>query len=82
MKNKYRYSIDYRGDFDFESFLSPEDGDLLAKTAAEDFHNHHDGWESSWPITFEIFGSDGDLIGVYSVERQAVPEFTAYEVKP
>lgn len=53
----------------------------LAKTAADDFHSNHDGWECSWPLEFVILREDGSEVGTYSVEREAEPVFYAYEVK-
>lgn len=57
------------------------DGDWIAEQAAEDYHSHHDGWESSWPITLVISNRDGSIIGEYTVDREAVPRFSAREVK-
>lgn len=58
-----------------------EDGEFLAKQAAEDYHSKHDGWESSWPIPFTIWDNSGKLIGKYTVERDVEPVFYAYKIK-
>ena len=52
----------------------------MAVVAAENYHYHQDGWECSWPLTFEIY-IDGEKRGVFEVERVPVPEFTAKEIK-
>jgi len=48
----------------------------LAEEAAAEYHNRRDGWEASWPVTFEIF-RDGKSLGTFEVEREQVPQFHA-----
>lgn len=49
--------------------------------AAEDYWNNHDGWESGWPLDFAIYESeDGQELGVFKVEMETVPEFSAREL--
>lgn len=77
MTQIYRY--DMGGDsFKFVSCFDKEDDLFLAEDAAEDYHSNHDGWESSWPITFSLYGIDGEKIGDFAVERETVPSFVAY----
>lgn len=52
----------------------------VAIDAAEDYHSHHDGWESVWPLEFVIYDAeDGDPIARFEVERETVPTFHAWE---
>lgn len=48
----------------------------LVEKAADDYFDYHDGWESSWPMDIEIF-SDGKSLGVFTVEMETVPQFSA-----
>jgi hypothetical protein len=82
---KYRYcrpetmgSDDYH---EFQAHLGPEDGEYLASLAAEDYHSHHDGWESSWPIEIVLMEPNGAVIGTYSVDREMQPHFYARELE-
>jgi hypothetical protein len=68
----------YRVKYNFS--LSGLAGDLLfaAEEAAEDYYSAHDGWESSWPLTFVFYDSeDGPEIGRCEVECESVPSFHA-----
>lgn len=53
---------------------------LMAEDAAEDFHSNHDGWETSWPLTF-VIKQDGQVLGTFEVDRDTVPEFNAYPAR-
>ena len=48
-----------------------------AEMAAEDYHTNHDGWESTWPLTFVILNDELNELGRFSVDREAVPHFHA-----
>ncbi|CAH3957884.1 hypothetical protein AAHD50_00895 [Enterobacter hormaechei] len=48
----------------------------LAQDAALDYFDNHDGWESDWPLDIELF-IDGESIGVFAVEMEHVPRFSA-----
>jgi hypothetical protein len=50
---------------------------IYAELAAEYCHNHRDGWEWCWPITFTIVSDDGTEANV-EVERENVPQFSGY----
>ena len=78
---KYGYKIlDYDEDIiDYIDGWEDDDGRWIAAAAAENFHSFHDGWESHWPKTFVIVREDGSELGTYTVEREAVPSFYAYE---
>ena len=84
MKTTYRFNVPDRmgpeEDHEFKSNFSDDDGDWLAEVAAENYHQKHDGWESSWPITFIIRREDGSEIGRYEVERETVPQISARKV--
>jgi hypothetical protein len=49
----------------------------IAESVADDYHTNHDGWDSPWPVTFEIEYADGAPVGTYEVNREAIPEFHA-----
>ena len=75
---KYEYSAgDYPGahepDCRFEfpkgQCVYFEDWDLVARDLAEDYHNEHDGWESSWPLEFRIY-KDGECVWSGEVDRE------------
>jgi len=51
--------------------------DDVAEEAAKDYHQHHNGWEATWPLTFGLLDSDRKEIGLFSVERESVPQFIA-----
>jgi hypothetical protein len=52
----------------------------VAVDAAEDYHSNHDGWESVWPLDIFIYESEeGPAIARFEVEREAVPQFYAWE---
>jgi len=60
-------------EYAFESYY--DDAEDIAVEAAEDYHSRHDGWESSWPIAFEIVDADGISLGTFNIDREAVPHF-------
>lgn len=64
--------------YEFKSIWHVDDPDHIAEAAAEDYHSNHSGWEDTWPIDFEIF-SEGRSLGVFTVEREMVPEFLAFK---
>jgi hypothetical protein len=48
---------------------------------AQDFHWDHAGWECSWPLTFILkLEEDGPVVGVFEVEREYSPSFSATEL--
>jgi hypothetical protein len=50
----------------------------VAAEVAEDYHSNHDGWESSWPLTFALYETeDGPEKARFSVDRATVARFTA-----
>ena len=63
----------YLSTYEFESNF--DDAEDVAVEAAEDFHTNHDGWESTWPINFEIIDADGISLGCFKIDCEAVPHF-------
>lgn len=53
---------------------------MIARDAGKDFHINHDGWEHGHPIIVSIFRTDGVAVGVFSVEREFEPTFSAKAV--
>jgi hypothetical protein len=84
-KYKYKYQVD-EPKFDEWAFNIETDWDsncleYVAEAAADDFHSNHDGWEAHWPCDFYIFDLDGKLLGIFTVQREAEPVFSATEKK-
>lgn len=79
------YIEDYEGSPE-DSYSLPnckwdsKDLDYVAEDAAENYHSYHDGWESSWPLTFVILDDDLNELGRFSVDREAVPQFHASKI--
>lgn len=74
----FKYSVDtadFVNAYEIESAFDEGCLDWLAEECAEDYHSHHDGWESSWPLDFFIFDLEGKLLGTVEVERETVPNF-------
>lgn len=71
--------------FEFESeqecHEDRSDREFLAQLAAEDYHDEHDGWEDSWPVTLTIWLTDRTPIGKFKVDREYEPVFCARAVK-
>ena len=75
------YTYNAYGDTDPEEasdFKSDWDETHLrySEAAAQDYYDNCDGWESSWPKTISVFKNDR-LLGVYSVELEHEPTFSA-----
>lgn len=49
---------------------------MTAEEAAEDYHQRHDGWEASWPITIVLVDDEG-VESRWSVDRGMSPVFRA-----
>ena len=55
--------------------------DVIANECADDYHNNHDGWESTWPLRFFLRETeDGPIVAVFDVDREVVPQFSAMKV--
>ena len=65
--------------YEFESDHDTEFMDWVVEDCANDYHSNHDGWESSWPITFRIWTESGEVLGDYLVERAYDPVFYAHK---
>ena len=82
------YYVEGRGDADDAYELvnaKPTDGEkcdeadieVLARIAAEDFHDAQGGSVLSWPLTFVIVDDVGRELGRAEVEREQSPIFSA-----
>ena len=59
-----------------------DDPDYLAEECAEHYHNNHDGWEATFPLTFAMYETeDGPERARMIVDREDVPSFTATKVE-
>ncbi len=52
----------------------------VAEDAASHYHYHGNGLDSTWPKVLELRSVLGHSLGLFSVEREAVPEFYATKV--
>lgn len=76
----YRYRIPEQcEESTYLMFSDWKEDDLgwIAEDAAVDWFNNHDGYESSWPLEFQILRMDGTEIGRFIVDMQPVPAFSA-----
>lgn len=62
--------------YELDECHEPWEVEFLAEKAADDYFDNHDGWESDWPMDVEIF-SDGKSLGIFSVDMETVPQFSA-----
>jgi hypothetical protein len=66
------HKANLRNDFDLE---------ILARDCADDYHYHHDGLKSDWPLIIALFATeDGPELARFSVDREAVPAFNATRI--
>lgn len=72
-------SNNFNNSFEFESeqelHEDRSDREFLAQLVAEDYHDEHDGWEDSWPVTLTIWLTDRTPIGKFVVDREYEPVF-------
>lgn len=61
-----------------ETFLDLE---FSATECAENFFNHRNGWEATWPLTFVLFDVVDVELGRFYVEIEVTPDFRARRVK-
>lgn len=60
----------------FDCFESQEANlECAVDEFAVKFYHDHDGWESSWPITFHVEDVDGVFLGSVTVELEHEPTF-------
>ncbi len=48
--------------------------ELFAEQCAENYWDNHDGYQSNWPLVFEIF-LDGESKGKFDVDMESIPQF-------
>lgn len=49
--------------------------EIAAEDAADDYHNRHDGWEATWPLTFAIFQTTGPRLAAARLRGKACRSF-------
>ena len=73
------YEYDASGLYDLDVDYEVE---ALLEQCADDYWSEHDGWESSWPLTFTLHQEEGGLEVARSViEMEAEPRFYARDVQ-
>ena len=94
---KYKYMIPDHGETDVEAhgteFKSKWDLDAnwdkdnnyilnwIAEDAAHYAFNNNDGWEWSWPVRFEIYSMEDELLRSFCMFLDYEPAFTASKLK-
>jgi hypothetical protein len=77
---EYQYIVIEHGQkypFDAAAFEGPLTTlRLVAEVAADHYWHNRDGWEATWPLTFELF-RDGQSLGRCVVDVEAQPLFGA-----
>jgi len=88
MLKEFYYSIpEHDGETRFEirvagSYDLKDDAETLAEICAQNYHYHHDGWDTKWPLVVCIYETkESPELGRFSVEREEVPRFSATPVK-
>lgn len=74
MKNIFRYFVESET-FTLKTQWNTNTLYHVAEDAAQDYFDNHDGWESSWPLTFVILDEDFNELGQFVVDMEAVPSF-------
>ena len=70
-----RYELRLQGPYDVTRPIEQID---IARFAADDFHNAHDGWEARWPRDITLYATeDGPPLASFEVEREHEPHFYA-----
>ena len=78
-----RYAVNGDGDFEdsyelrWDRSLQLQGLEWMAESAAEDYFDNHDGWESKWPLRIAIWDADGNKLGECDVDREDRPHFIA-----
>ncbi|WP_265524786.1 hypothetical protein [Providencia rustigianii] len=73
-----KYTLDNNS---YEKDSSGVDLECCISECAEDYHNHHGGWEVPWPVCFIVW-IDNVCKGKFSVECEFNPVFSAKKVEP
>jgi len=86
MNNKtYKYSIEnyFEEATVFETDWHNTTPHHLAELAAEEYFSQGEGWGDfeDWPLIFTIYEPDGEKLGVFEVQLEAMPSFFASEYK-
>ena len=71
-RHGYKFAYDIPGNWTDEDDI----GDA-AEAAADAYWCNRDGWETQWPVTFDILRADGELIGSREVAVEMEPVFNA-----
>jgi hypothetical protein len=85
MKPKYTYMYDECGyHTTFDTTWDSRYLEYIAEDAAEHFFYTCEGWDATWPITFEIFKNEAlgvhESIGKVEVDLEYTPAFMASPV--
>jgi len=87
MKHEYRFVIASHGGWFEDSYKAnsdwgEDDLDYVVQDCAEYYHGECDGWESHWPLEIIVWDTNGIFLGLFFVEREYDPVFSATEIVP
>jgi hypothetical protein len=71
------WGMEFQDSWPIETIWDPDELGYIAEECAEDYHNNHDGWEASWPVTFVMWDHRGEELGTCEVSRETAPVFQA-----
>lgn len=71
-----KYGETKKGAHQYETAFH-DDLDLAVEDFADYYHDNMDGWESQWPLTVCVANENGDLLGIFKVEREYQTVFSA-----
>jgi hypothetical protein len=66
----------------YELEVSDPNPSVYGPEIAEDYYYYHDGWESDWPIVFEVWSMDNQKIEEIEADRKVSPIFNVKTLKP
>lgn len=79
--DKSRYSIELNSDWTVEEIIDCGSAESFAQDCAQDYWDYQDGWESDWPLEFELYESEVSITPFYKckIEMEMQPEFACKE---
>ncbi len=79
----YRYAIldkgmTFKDAYYFNSNWDEDHIENLVLEAVKYYYHTSGGWRERWPLSFEVFKSDGLSLGVFNVKKEPEPRFYIY----
>jgi hypothetical protein len=60
--------------FEFETNWTENNLEELAEATADNYYSEHEGWDASWPLTFQLFTTKKNL-GRFKIQLEFDPLF-------